>query len=256
MMIAIAFERFTARRLTGQAVSLRARMLLRCAECLSNTAVAAELLVTEATFGKWRTRFVSNGIAGLLDDPRGGAPREITGEQVQRVSAKTLEAPPASASHRSTRAAAAASGLSCPPPQRTWRVLGLQPHRTETLRPSTDPSSMDNARDIVRLYLDPPKRTLLLCADEKTQSQASGRTHPILPMRPGIPERLPHDYRRHGTTTLITVLDVASGTGLGTLHRRHRSVECRAFLHKIGDAEAVPCPCCRVQRAVLTCRTW
>jgi transposase len=117
--------------------------------------------------------------------------------------------------------------------RRIWHAFGLQPHRTETFKLSTDPQFIEKVRDIVGLYLDPPDRAMVLCVDEKSQIQALDRTQPILPMAPGLPERRTHDYRRHGTTSLFAALDVATGRIIGDLHRRHRSSEFKAFLERI-----------------------
>src|SRR5467141_4038091 len=140
---------------------------------------------------------------------------------------------PAAATHWSTRSMAKASGLSISTVHRIWRAFSLQPHRSETFKLSADPLFVDKVRDIVGLYLNPPERALVLCADEKSQIQALDRTQPILPMRPGQAERRTHDYQRHGTTSLFAALDVASGKVIGELHRRHRSTEFRKFLDRI-----------------------
>ena len=221
--------RWTARRTTAQALALRSRIILRCATGASNTAVARELGVTDQTVCKWRGRFVNNGVAGLLDEPRSGVPRTITDDQVEAVIVKTLESTPRDATHWSTRSMAAATGLSRPTINRIWRAFGLQPHRTETFKLSPDPQLVEKVRDIVGLYLNPPERALVLCADEKSQIQALDRTQPVLPMRPGQAERRTHDYKRHGTTSLFAALDVATGKVIGELHRRHRSTEFRTF---------------------------
>lgn len=116
---------------------------------------------------------------------------------------------------------------------RIWRAFGLQPHRQETFKLSSDPLFVDKVRDIVGLYLDPPLKAMVLCVDEKSQIQALDRTQPILPLAPGIPERRTHDYMRHGTTTLFAALDIATGEVIGELHRRHRSSEFLQFLRTI-----------------------
>ncbi len=154
-------------------------------------------------------------MAGLLDEPRPGVPRKITDDQVEAAIVKTLESTPRDATHWSTRSMAVATGLSRPTIQRIWCALGLQPHRTETFKLSTDPQLVEKVRDIVVLYLNPPERALVLCADEKSQIQALDRTQSILPMRPGLAERRTHDYKRHGTTSLFAALDVASGKVIG-----------------------------------------
>jgi transposase len=218
---------------SAQALALRARMILRCAEGMTNTQVAAQTGVRNATVGKWRQRFVERRLDGLLDEPRPGAPRKITDAEVERALAMTLESTPKDATHWSTRSLAQASGLSRSTVGRIWRAFSLQPHRSETFKLSKDPLFIDKVRDIVGLYLDPPDRALVLCVDEKSQIQALNRTQPLLPMRPGQIERRTHDYKRHGTTSLFAALDVATGTVIGELHRRHRSVEFRKFLDTI-----------------------
>ena len=226
-------KRWTARRKTAQALALRSRIILRSATGLSNTQVAAELGITINTAGKWRSRYVERGLAGLLDEPRSGAPRRIGDDQVERVVVKTLESTPRDATHWSTRGMAKATGLSDTTVLRIWRAFGLQPHRTDTFKLSTDPQLVEKVRDIVGLYLNPPERALVLCADEKSQIQALDRTQPIFPMRPGTPELRTHDYRRHGTTSLFAALDVATGRVIAEMHRRHRAIEFRSFLDRI-----------------------
>ena len=171
-----------------------------------------------------------------MDEPRCGAPRRITDEQVEQVVVRTLETKPASATHWTTRSMAEASGLSDTSVLRIRHAFGLQPHRSETFKLSNDPQLMEKVRDIVGLYLHPPEAALVLCVDEKCQIQALDRTQPLLPRRPGIPERQTHDYHRHGTTTLFAALDIGSGKVIGDLHRRHRSTEFLSFLQRI-DAE-------------------
>jgi transposase len=229
-------QNWVRRPKSAQALALRARMILRCAEGMTNTQVAAQTGVRNATVGKWRQRFVERRLDGLLDEPRPGAPRKITDAEVERALAMTLESTPKDATHWSTRSLAQASGLSRSTVGRIWRAFSLQPHRSETFKLSKDPLFIDKVRDIVGLYLDPPDRALVLCVDEKSQIQALNRTQPLLPMRPGQIERRTHDYKRHGTTSLFAALDVATGTVIGELHRRHRSVEFRKFLDTIDGA--------------------
>jgi transposase len=228
--------RWTARRTTAQALALRSRIILRCATGVSNVVVAEELSIADQTVCKWRGRYIKKGVAGLLDEPRPGVPRKITDDQVEAVVVKTLESTPRDATHWSVRSMAAATGMSRPTVHRIWKAFGLQPHRTETFKLSTDPQLIEKVRDIVGLYLNPPERALVLCADEKSQIQALDRTQPILPKRPGQAERRTFDYKRHGTTSLFAALDVASGKVIGELHRRHRSTEFRKFLDRI-DSE-------------------
>jgi transposase len=226
-------ERFTRRRTTSQGLALRSRIVLESATGATNTAVAAKLGCTPQTVGKWRARFIERGVDGLLDEPRPGAPRTISDEQVEQVIVKTLNDTPKDATHWSTRDMAKATGLSQSSVSRIWRAFGLQPHRAETWKLSTDPQFVDKVRDIVGLYLDPPDKAVVLAVDEKSQIQALDRSQPVFPMLPGTPQRATHDYIRHGTTTLFAALDTATGEVIGKLHRRHRAIEFKKFLQTI-----------------------
>jgi len=208
-------ERWARRRKTAQALAFRARVILVCAEGKKNGDVAATFRVTRPTVGKWRARFIARRLDGLLDEPRPGAPRQITDADVERVITQTLESTPKDATHWSTRSMAKASGLTQSAVSRIWRAFALQPHRTETFKLSKDPLFIEKVRDIVGLYLNPPDRALVLCVDEKSQIQALDRTQPILPMRPGQIERRTHDYTRYGTTSLFAALDVKTGQVIG-----------------------------------------
>jgi transposase len=223
----------TLRRKTAQALAQRARIVLACADGQANKLVAARQRVTQQTVGKWRARYIAQRLDGLLDAPRSGAPRSIDDARVDAVIAKTLESVPAGATHWSTRSMARDMGLTQTAVSRIWRAFGLQPHRQDTFKLSTDPMFVDRVRDIVGLYLDPPLKAMVLCVDEKSQIQALDRTQPLLPLAPGIPERRTHDYARHGTTTLFAALDIATGEVIGQLHRRHRSSEFLQFLRTI-----------------------
>jgi len=234
-----ALERWTRRPTTAQALAQRARVILACASGRTNTRVARELRLTKQTVGKWRSRFVAARLDGLLDEPRPGAPRRISDAQVEQMVTLTLEATPREATHWSTRAMATRCGLSQSTVSRIWRAFGLQPHRTEAFKLSKDPLFVEKVRDIVGLYLNPPDRALVLCADEKSQIQALDRTQPLLPMRPGQVERRTPDYVRHGTTSLFAALDIKTGTVIGRCHRRHRAVEFRKFFDTI-DAAVPP----------------
>src|SRR5437773_4304099 len=226
-------ERWARRPTTAQALAQRARIVLACVSGRDNSAVAVDARVTRQTVGRWRRRFVAKRVAGLLDEPRPGAPRKITDEHVEQVVRLTLEHTPRDATHWSTRAMARRCGLSQTAVSRIWRAFALQPHRVETFKLSKDPLFIEKVRDIVGLYLQPPDKALVLCVDEKTQIQALDRSHPVLPMRPGQVERRTHDYTRHGTTSLFAALDAKTGKIIGQLHRRHRAIEFRKFLDTI-----------------------
>ena len=229
-------QSWTRRSKTAQALALRARIILACAEGKPNGVVASLVRVRQQTVCKWRSRFVNKGLEGLLDEPRPGTPRKVSDADVERVLTTTLESLPRDATHWSTRSLAQKSGLSRSTISRIWRAFGLQPHRSETFKLSKDPLFIDKVRDIVGLYLNPPDRALVLCVDEKSQIQALDRTQPLLPMRPGQAERRSHDYKRHGTTSLFAALDVKTGAVIGECHRRHRSSEFRKFLDTIDQS--------------------
>ena len=225
--------RWSRRAKSAQALALRCRIVLACATGTTNKQVAAELGVSLPTVGKWRSRFVARRLEGLVDEPRPGAPRRITDEQVEAVIVATLEDTPPDATHWSRASMANRSGLSKSTVGRIWKAFRLKPHLTDAFKLSTDPQFIDKVRDVVGLYLDPPEHALVLCVDEKSQVQALDRSQPVLPMMPGMPERRTHDYARNGITSLFAALDVASGKVIGSIHRRHRSVEFRKFLVKL-----------------------
>jgi transposase len=227
---------------TAQAMALRARIVLNCGAGMSNSDVATKLQVTRATVGKWRERFRLERLEGLLDEPRPGAPRSITDQQVEDVVTRTLESMPDHSTHWSTRLMAQKAGLSQTAVVRIWHAFGLQPHRVENFKLSKDPQFVEKVRDITGLYMSPPDNAIVLCVDEKSQVQALNRTQPILPLGPGVPARQSHDYERHGVTSLFAALNVATGEAIAKCHRRHRHQEFLKFLAVIdstlpGEAE-------------------
>jgi transposase len=225
---------WSRRAKTAQALALRARIVLACAEGTTNKDVAASLGVWPQTVNKWRARFVRDRLEGLSDEPRPGAARKITDEQVEAVIVKTLEAAPDNNdTHWSTRSMAKATGLNQTAISRIWRAFGLKPHLVDTWKLSKDPQFIDKVRDVVGLYLDPPDKAMVLAVDEKSQMQALDRTAPMLPMMPGVPGRKTHDYVRHGTTSLFAALDIATGKVIGQHQRRHRHQEFLRFLKTI-----------------------
>jgi transposase len=224
---------WSRRRTSAQALALRSRIVLGCASGATNQAVAERERVSPATVGKWRGRFIAARLDGLVDEPRSGRPRTIVDEQVENVLVRTLESTPKNATHWSTRSMATESGLSREAVGRIWRAFGLQPHRVETWKLSKDPLFIDKVRDVVGLYLAPPERAVVLCVDEKSQIQALDRTAPILPMRPGLPQRRTHDYKRAGTSSLYAALDITTGKVISALRQRHRALEFKKFLIQI-----------------------
>ncbi len=229
-------EMLARRPKTAQRLALRSKIVLRAADGSSNQEIARQLGCTGATVCKWRERFRQQGLDGLADEPRPGAPRRITDAQVEEAVTRTLEGTPPGATHWSTRSLAKEVGLSQRAVVRIWHAFGLQPHRTQTFKLSKDPFFVEKVRDIVGLYLHPPEHAVVLCIDEKSQVQALNRTQPILPLRPGLPEQRTHDYERNGTTSLLAAVDVATGKVIGECHRRHRHQEFLKFLKRV-DAE-------------------
>ena len=216
-----------------QALAERARIVLAAAGGLMNKEIAEKLGVCKHTAGTWRNRFAERRMDGLYDEPRPGAPREIGDDEIAITIRKTLETRPKGATHWSLRTMAKEVGHAPSTVHRIWRAFGLQPHRIETFKLSSDPLFVEKVRDIVGLYLSPPERAVVLCVDEKSQVQALDRTQPLLPMRPGQAERRTHDYKRHGTTSLFAALDVKAGTIVGKCMTRHRAQEFRKFLDEV-----------------------
>jgi transposase len=215
-----------------QSLALRAKILLASAEGESLRAIANRLEVAPATVKVWRRRYREEGLSGIRTRERAGRPKTITAAKERSVVAATMR-PPKATTHWSARRLAKQVGLSSATVHRIWQKYGLQPHRTETFKFSTDPEFDQKLTDIVGLYLDPPERALVLCVDEKSQIQALNRTQPILPMRPGLPSRMTHDYERNGTTSLFAALEVASGKVHGQCFPKHTHVEFIAFLESI-----------------------
>ena len=230
-------QRWARRPKSAQQLALRSKIVLACAEGKDNKIVAAELGAHQVTVGKWRSRFLAHRLEGLTDEDRPGLPRTITDDKVEEVIVATLERPPANNdSHWSTRSMAKATGMSQTAVSRIWRAFELKPHREQTWKLSADPQFIEKVRDVVGLYMNPPEHALVMCADEKSQIQALNRTAPCLPVLPTTPARRSHDYVRNGTTSLFAALDMATGTVISSVHRRHRHQEFLKFLKKI-DAQ-------------------
>ena len=211
----------------------RAKIVLLSASGKTNLEIARQLKMTNATVGKWRRRFLEQGIPGLHDELRLGRPRPISDERVAQLVGKTLKTKPKAGTHWSIRQIAAETGVSKSTVHRIWQAFGLQPHRQKHFKLSSDPFFVEKVRDIVGLYLNPPEDAVVLCVDEKSQIQALERTQPMLPMGLGYVEGVTHDYRRHGTTTLFAALDTANGKVLTQCRRRHRHQEYLDFLREI-----------------------
>jgi len=230
-------ESMARSRSMSAALVQRAKIVLACAEGKPNTEVAERFGAHKATVGLWRGRFVTRRIAGLYDELRPGKPRTINDERVAELIYTTLHKRPSSgATQWSVRDLEADTGISKSSVQRYLSLFGVQPHRTESFKLSTDPFFVDKLRDVAGLYLNPPDNALVVCVDEKSQCQALERTQPMLPMGLGYVEGVTHDYKRHGTTTLFAALDVLTGAVLSTCKPRHRHQEFLSFLREIDKA--------------------
>ena len=222
----------------GRSVPLRlverASIILRAAEGQQSQVIAAEMGLSRPTVQLWRNRFAAQGLAGIVKDaPRPGRKPKLAVALVRRVVKATLETTPPQATHWSVRTLAKAQGISRMAVQRIWKTHELKPHLIETFKLSTDPHFVEKLVDVVGLYLDPPDRALVLCVDEKSQIQALDRTRPLLPLRPGLPARQTHDYKRHGTTTLFAALSMLDGRVIGACLPRHRHKEFLKFLEQV-----------------------
>ena len=228
--------RWARRASTAQYLALRAKIVLRCAEGGTNKQAAADLGIDELTVERWRARFIARRLEGLHDEPRPGLPPSILLDQVEDVVVATLETTPGKDTHWSRASMAARTGLSKLTIGRIWRKFDLKPHLQDSFKLSTDPFFVEKVVDVVGLYHNPPEKAVVLCVDEKSQIQALDRSQPVLPMMPGMPERRTHDYLRHGITSLFAAFNIADGSIISQLHRRHRAIEFRKFLVAIDEA--------------------
>jgi transposase len=213
----------------------RARIVLLAAQGVPNAEIGRRVGVSRPTVIQWRNRYEAGGIPALGDLDRSGRPPVI--DDVAVVVA-TIQAPPEAlgVTHWSARLLGKHLGISFASVARIWREWNLQPWRRETFKFSTDPELDAKVRDVVGLYLNPPDRAVVVCIDEKSQIQALDRTAPILPIRPGLPEKATHDYVRHGTTTLFAALEVATGKVTDACYERHTHAEFLKFLKQVAKA--------------------
>jgi transposase len=234
-----ALVRLTKRARVNRSLAFRARLVLACAEGETNSDVARRCRTTNATVGKWRSRFIERRLDGIYDEPRVGAPRRITDADVEAVIVNTLETTPPGETHWSTRMMARKAGMSHTTVGRIWRTFGLKPHVTASFKISPDPQLVEKVRDVVGLYMNPPTDAVVFSFDEKSQIQALERAQPILPMDLGQPERRTPNYIRNGTLDLFAALNVATGEILARCKPQHRAQDFVTFLREI-DASVEP----------------
>jgi transposase/transposase-like protein len=227
-------QRWARRHSSSQALALRCRIVLACAEgTRTHAEIAAELGCNPVTVSKWRHRFAADRLDGLVDAPRPGAARTIGDDVVEAVVVETLETAPPDATHWSTRGLAAKHGISHTTVREIWRAFGLKPWREDDFKVSPDPDLVEKIRDIVALYMNPPVAAAVFAVDEKPQIQALNRTAPTLPMLPTTPARATHDYQRNGTCDLFAALEIATGKVITDIRPRHTSADFVAFLNKV-----------------------
>ena len=214
----------------------RAKIIRMAADGAMNRDIATTMGISRPTVQLWRDRFLALRLAGLEKDaPRPGRLPQIPEDKVQKVVRATLHATPPNATHWSTRTMAKSQGLSEATVRRIWHRHNLKPHLVETFKLSNDKHFIEKLHDIVGLYLNPPDKAIVLCVDEKSQIQALERSQPMFPMRPGIPAKQTHDYKRHGTTTLFAALSMLDGKVIGECMTRHRHQEFIRFLKHIDE---------------------
>lgn len=226
-------QRWARRHSSAQALALRCRIVLACADGRTNNDIATELRVNPVTVSKWRHRFAELGLDGLVDAPRPGAARSIGDDVIEAVVVETLESAPADATHWSTRGLAAKHGISHQTVAEIWRAFGLKPWRQDSFKVSPDPELVEKIRDLVALYMNPPVAAMVFALDEKPQIQALNRTAPTLPMLPTTPQRATHDYERNGTCDLFAALNMATGSVITDIRKSHTSADFIAFLNKV-----------------------
>jgi putative transposase len=225
--------RFARARSMPHGLVVRAKIVLHAADGMNNMEIAQRLGLSRPTVGAWRRRYLEQGITGLYDEVKPGAPRSIRDEQVAALIRKTVKTKPKDGTHWTCRSIAEETKISKSTVQRVWSAFGIQPHRQKHFKLSTDPFFVEKVRDIVGLYLNPPDKAMVLCVDEKSQIQALDRTQPMLPLGLGYVEGVTHDYVRHGTTTLFAALNIASGRVLTKCRQHHRHQEFLSFLRHI-----------------------
>src|SRR5256712_3206705 len=211
-------------------LSRRARAVLLMAQGLAGVEIAERTGYTVVQVSRLRRRFAEHGVTGLHDRPRSGRPPTITARKRAQIVALTLKPPAPGVTHWSTRELARKTGVSHGMVHRLWRAHALQPHRVSTFKFTTDPAAEDKIYDVVGLYLNPPTNAVVVSLDEKTQIQALSRTQPLLPLRPGLPARQTHDYRRNGLTSLYAALEIRSGRVVGECAPQHTGAEFLRFI--------------------------
>ena len=232
----LALERLQRASSTRAGLSRRARAVLLMAQGRSGVEIAERIGYTVIQVSRIRRRFAEGGLAGLYDRPKAGRPPTVTARKRAQIVALTLKPPGPGLTHWTSRDLGRKAGVSHTTVHRIWQAHALKPHRVSTFKFTTDPQAEEKIHDVVGLYLNPPTNAVVVSLDEKTQIQALSRTQPLLPLRPGLPARQTHDYRRNGLTSLYAALEVATGSVLGECRPRHTGADFLAFLKRVTRA--------------------
>lgn len=223
----------TRKRNLAQGFVRRVRIVLLADEGFDNQEIAARLGLHRNSIGKWRSRYLRDGIAGLDDKPRPGQPLKYSPSRIQKVVTKVCGKPPKGMSRWSHTVLAKAVNMPRSVVQRILKKHDLHPHRLRTFNFSPDPEFENKLLEVVGLYMSPPQNAVVICMDEKTGIQALDRTQPMLALRSKQPKTWTNEYVRHGTRTMLAALDIATGKVTAWVNKTRKSADFVTFMNKV-----------------------